>query len=134
MPRKLAIKSKIERARRFAERLKDELGEQLNTVVLYDWVFGDEKEDFDIELVILTEQRDREVEDIVSKIAGEMEFESNYDTILTPTVRDKDEFKRRIKTGSPLEGELLAEGYVVYDDGFLSWLRRSELAAGQRNA
>jgi hypothetical protein len=132
---KAATSSSIEWAEEYARRLRNELGDQLDSLVLYDWVFGEKSDEIeDVQVVVITKTDSSRVRDRVFDAALRLESERDYAAVTTAQIYSADALKTAAARHSPLELEMLAKARVIYDDGFFTSLRRAELSQGGADA
>lgn len=80
----------------FINRVNELLGTRVKKIILYgSYARGDYKENSDIDFMILTDLSDDEIiefRDKVSDIAFDIEFENDFDVMLSPLVKNIDKF------------------------------------------
>lgn len=86
----------------FANEVKLLLGEKLNKIILYgSYARGDFNENSDIDIMILTDAKDRELEKYYEKIveiAYDIESKNNYKVHISPVVKNIDMFNYWLDT------------------------------------
>lgn len=109
------------------KRLEAGLGERLHSLVLYGSVARDEAaEDSDIDVLVVT--ADKRLEELVSSISYDLNFESDYKCFVAPMHLSIDEFYHLARLGSPFLSNVMEEGKVLFDDGTYEGIRRKLLA------
>jgi predicted nucleotidyltransferase len=111
------------------ERLVTELGTAIESIVLYGSVARNEAhEDSDIDILIITRDNDRKLQDRISKIRTQIDIDNN--TLTTLVQMNKSEFKQHIKLSSPFIEDVLKEGIILYDRGFFEKICESLASEG----
>lgn len=106
------------------ERLVEELGDKIESIVLYGSVARNEAhEDSDIDILVVTRDDDRKLYDRISKIRTRIDLDNNTLTTLVQTSRN--ELERYLKLGSPFMESVVEEGVILYDSGFFKKIRGS---------
>ena len=106
------------------ERLVEELGDKIESIVLYGSVARNEThEDSDIDILVVTRDDDRKLYDRISKIRTRIDLDNNTLTALVQMSRN--ELERYLKLGSPFMESVAEEGVVLYDSGFFEKIRGS---------
>jgi len=99
------------------ERLVKELGDNIDSIVLYGSVARNEAhKDSDIDILIVTRNDDRKLYDRISKIRTQIDLDNNTLTALVQMSRT--ELEQHVKLGSPFIENVLKEGVILYDSGF----------------
>jgi hypothetical protein len=120
-------------AQSFVGRLKEELAGDLQSVVLFDWVFGPSDPE-DVQLIVIAKGPAQQLTERVSGISNVLTFENGSEMTLTPKTMSGEELERHVRAGFPDELQMLREGDVLYDTGFFQGIRTRELSKGGRNA
>lgn len=80
----------------FIEKVNQLLGKRTKKIILYgSYARGDYKENSDIDIMILTDLTDEEIieyREKISDIAFDIEFENNFDIMLSPLVKNINKF------------------------------------------
>lgn len=106
------------------ERLVEELGDKIESIVLYGSVARNEAhEDSDIDILVVTQDDDRKLYDRISKIRTRIDLDNNTLTALVQMSRS--ELERYLKLGSPFIESVVEEGVILYDSGFFEKIRGS---------
>ena len=96
----------------------------MEAIVLYGSVaVGEASEDSDIDILVVTKSRSRELYYKISSIRTRVDLDNG--TLTTLTYMSKDEFEFHLKSGSPFLEDVLRDGVALYDSGFFKRLRRS---------
>ncbi len=115
----------------FKERLLKELGERIDSIILYGSVArGEATKDSDIDVLIIG--KDKNDWKRVSEIAYEIDFENEFKTFITTVFLTREEFEHGIKVGSPFIYNVIKEGVVLYDNGTYKRICEKVLGAGKR--
>ncbi len=103
-------------ATEFARRVSDDLGEQLDSVVLYgSTARGTAGPDSDIDILVVGDDR-LQLSDVARRIASDMVREGEFTFILSPFTIERDELLKLRRLGSPFIRNVLTEGHVLYDN------------------
>ena len=82
--------------REFVNQANELLGDRIKKIILYgSYARGDYKKNSDVDLMILTDLSDDEIIEFrekLSDIAFEIEFENNFDVMLSPLLKNIDKF------------------------------------------
>ena len=82
--------------REFVNQASELLGDRIKKIILYgSYARGDYKKNSDVDLMILTDLSDDEIIEFrekISDIAFEIEFENNFDVMLSPLLKNIDKF------------------------------------------
>ena len=82
--------------REFVNQANELLGDRIKKIILYgSYARGDYKKNSDVDLMILTDLSDDEIIEFrekISDIAFEIEFENNFDVMLSPLLKNIDKF------------------------------------------
>ena len=82
--------------RKFVNQANELLGDRIKKIILYgSYARGDYKKNSDVDLMILTDLSDDEIIEFrekISDIAFEIEFENNFDVMLSPLLKNIDKF------------------------------------------
>lgn len=114
----------------FRSRALKELGDRIHLIILYGSVArGEATKDSDIDVLVVS--RDKEVEEKISDVGYEVDFENNFETFITPIYLTTDELEHRVKVGSPFILEILKEGVILYDDGTFKRIREKMFRTGR---
>jgi len=118
----------VERYRSVAERLAGELAQSLKgeveAIVLYGSVaVGEASEDSDIDILVVTKSRSRNLYYKISSIRTRVDLDNG--TLTTLIHMSRDEFEFHLKSGSPFLEDVLRDGVALYDSGFFKRLRGS---------
>ncbi len=80
----------------FINKVNEILGTRVKKIILYgSYARGDYRENSDVDIMILTDLSDSEIieyRDKVSDIAFDIEFDHNFDVMLSPLVKNIDKF------------------------------------------
>lgn len=97
-------------------RLIKELGEHIESIVLYGSVAKRKThEDSDIDVLIVTQNYDKELFDKISKIRTRIDLDNNTLTSLFYVSRE--ELERYVKLGSPFIKSVAKEDVILHDRG-----------------
>lgn len=108
------------------EKLIDELGDKLDSLILYGSVArGDFGPESDIDILMILD--DSNLRDKVFGIAYDVDIKN--DTVTVISIYTMSEVERNIKIGSPFFRNVLREGKVIYDNGTWTRLHRSPVNA-----
>lgn len=106
------------------ERLVEELGDKIESIVLYGSVARNEAhEDSDIDILVVIRDDDRKLYDKISKIRTRIDLDNNTLTALVQMSRN--ELERYLKLGSPFMESVVEKGVILYDSGFFEKIRGS---------
>lgn len=106
------------------ERLVQELGDGVESIVLFGSVARKEAhEDSDIDVLIVTRDDDRKLQDKISKIRTRIDLDNNTLTALVQMSRS--ELERYVMLGSPFIETVAEEGVILHDRGFFEDIRGS---------
>jgi len=106
------------------ERLVEELGDEIESIVLYGSVARNEAhEDSDVDILIVTRNDNRKLYDRISKIRTRIDLDNN--TLTTLVQMSRNELERYMKLGSPFIESVVEEGVILYDSGFFEKIRGS---------
>jgi predicted nucleotidyltransferase len=106
------------------ERLMQELGDGIESIILFGSVARKEAhEDSDIDILIVTRDDDRRLQDRISKIRTRIDLDNNTLTALVQMSRN--ELERYVKLGSPFIETIAEEGVILHDRGFFEEIRGS---------
>jgi predicted nucleotidyltransferase len=109
------------------ERLIKELGEKLDSLVLYGSVArGDYGRESDIDILVIL--KDKKLEDIASDIRYDIDIKNS--TVTTFFLCTPPEIEKIIQQGFPFINNVLKEGKIIYDNGTWERLRHSFARAG----
>jgi len=109
-------------AERVAERLLEEIGDNIEAIVLYGSVArGEAGRDSDIDLLIIVP--DGEIRNQVLSVSYDVDLE--FGTVTSHVYMTPQEFECYLSWGDPFLREILKEGIVLYDRGFYSKVRGS---------
>ena len=80
----------------FVEEVKKVMGKRVKKIILYgSYARGDYNDNSDIDIMILTDLSDKEIIEYrskVSDIAFDIEFDNDFDVMLSPIVKNIDKF------------------------------------------
>ncbi len=80
----------------FVEEVKKVMGKRVKKIILYgSYARGDYNDNSDIDIMILTDLSDKEIIEYrskVSDIAFDIEFDNDFDVMLSPLVKNIDKF------------------------------------------
>jgi len=108
-------------------RLVSELGDRIDSIILYGSVARNEaREESDIDILVITKDRDIKIYDKISKIRTDIDLDNNTLTSLVSLSRR--ELERYIKLGSPFIESVIEEGVILYDNGNFEKIRKSIVA------
>ena len=106
------------------ERLVEELGDKIESIVLYGSVARNEAhEDSDIDILVVIRDDDRKLYDKISKIRTRIDLDNNTLTALVQMSRN--ELERYLKLGSPFMESVVEDGVILHDSGFFEKIRGS---------
>ena len=101
-----------------------ELGDRIESIVLFGSVARKEAhEDSDIDVLIVTRDDDRKLQDRISKIRTRIDLDHNTLTALVQMSRN--ELERYLKLGSPFMESVVEDGVILHDSGFFEKIRGS---------
>ena len=120
----------IEAAEEFTRRLKAELGEELDAVVLYGSVArGDAGPDSDVNVLVVARET-KESWATVSAVGFDLYDESDFTLPLMDLPMDTELFKQMANEGSPFTKKVISEGKVLYDNGTFGRFRKGSARVG----
>lgn len=100
----------------FVKEVNTMLGKRVKKIILYgSYARGDYNSSSDIDIMILTDLTDDEIveyRDKVSNIAFDIEFDNNFDVILSPLVKNIDKFNYWLEA-LPFYMNVQKEGVVI---------------------
>ena len=100
----------------FVKEVNTMLGKRVKKIILYgSYARGDYNSSLDIDIMILTDLTDDEIveyRDKVSNIAFDIEFDNNFDVILSPLVKNIDKFNYWLEA-LPFYMNVQKEGVVI---------------------
>ena len=100
----------------FVKKVNDMLGKRVKKIILYgSYARGDYNSSSDIDIMILTDLTDDEIveyRDKVSNIAFDIEFDNNFDVMLSPLVKNIDKFNYWLEA-LPFYMNVQKEGVVL---------------------
>lgn len=103
------------------ERLIQELGEKLGSIILYGSVArGDFGTESDIDLLLISE--DKKLIEKAYEIGYNVDIKNN--TVTSILTYSPEEIRKNIEAGSPFAKSIVVEGKIIYDDGTWERLRR----------
>jgi uncharacterized protein len=110
------------------ERLVEELGDKLDSIILYGSVArGDFGSESDIDLLLIVE--DKRLIDKVYEIGYGVDIKNN--TVTSILIYSSGELRKNIKLGAPFVKNVISEGKIVYDNRTWEQLRSSLVGAGR---
>ena len=93
---------------KFIDRVNKLLGKRVKKIILYgSYARGDYNENSDIDIMILTEYRE-----LVSNIAFDIEFDTNFEVMISPLVKNIEKFEYWLKA-LPFYMNVQREGVVL---------------------
>ncbi len=100
----------------FVEKVDNLLGTRINKIILYgSYARGDYNEKSDIDIMILTDLSDKEIieyREQISNIAFDIEFDNNFDVMISPLVKNIDKFNYWLEA-LPFYMNIVKEGVVL---------------------
>ena len=103
-------------AEEFARRVRDALGDQVDSIVLYGSAArGDAGTESDIDILVVGHDS-RSLRDITGKIAFDLDCEGGFTFIISAFTIERDELFRLRRLGSPFVRNVLREGHILYDN------------------
>ncbi|MEM3368495.1 MAG: nucleotidyltransferase domain-containing protein [Nitrososphaerales archaeon] len=107
------------------EKIKSELGDSIDSLVLYGSAARGEYKgvDSDIDILIIAKDETSSTYNKIRKIATEIDLKNSTATTLVYLSRK--EFKRNARLSSPFLEEVAKEGIVLYDNGIFERFRES---------
>lgn len=122
----VVITTHIKAVEQLKNRLVNELGDGIESIVLYGSVAKKTAhEESDIDILIVTRDEDKNLYDKISKIRTQIDLESN--TLTTIVHLTSEELERYTKLGSPFIKSVAEEGIILYDRGNFKKLCQSLL-------
>jgi predicted nucleotidyltransferase len=110
------------------ESLVRELGEKLNTIILYGSVArGDFGMESDIDLLLILE--DNELAEKAYEIGYNIDIKNN--SVTSILIYYPEEIRKNIELGSPFAKNVVTEGKMIYDNGTWERLLRSLVKASR---
>ncbi len=110
------------------ERLVRELGDKLNSVILYGSIargnFGKES---DIDLLLISNEK--KIMEKAYDIGFNVDIKNN--TVTSILIYSPEELKKNIDLGSPFIRNVINEGKIIYDNGTWEKLHRSIVGASR---
>lgn len=104
------------------ERLVRELGEKLDSIILYGSVArGDFGKESDIDLLLILE--DKMLIEKAYEIGYNVDIKNN--SVTSVLIYSPEEISKNIELGSPFTENVISEGKTIYDNGTWERLRRS---------
>jgi predicted nucleotidyltransferase len=108
------------------EKLVNELGDKLDSLILYGSVArGDFGPESDIDVLIIIENK--ELDDKFSDLRYDIDVKNG--TVTTFIVYTPVEIENKVKQGFPFINNVLREGKIIYDNGTWARLHRSPVNA-----
>ena len=100
----------------FVDKVDELLGTRIKKIILYgSYARGDYKENSDVDIMILTDLSDEEIieyREQISNIAFDIEFDNNFDVMLSPLVKNIDKFNDWLEA-LPFYMNIEKEGVVL---------------------
>ena len=100
----------------FSKKVEKILGNRLKKIVLYgSYARGDYNENSDIDIMILTDLTNEEIieyRELVSNIAFDIEFDTNFEVMISPLVKNIEKFEYWLKA-LPFYMNVQREGVVL---------------------
>ena len=107
------------------QRLLTELGNKINSIILYGSVARNEaQEESDIDILLIIENED--ICDSILEMSCEIDLENG--TATSHVYMTPGRLNRYINLGSPFIESVITEGITLYDDGTFEGIRRKVLA------
>lgn len=116
-------------AREFREEVLSEAGDRIISIVLYGSAARYEYRfpDSDIDILVILRERDKQLEDTISRISTSIDLENTTATSLVYLSRG--EFEKFLHWDSPFLENVVEEGVILYDDGTFEQVRRGLVKA-----
>jgi len=111
----------------FLNRVTKELGESINSIVLYGSVARKEAtKGSDIDILIISKMKEK-----IAEKASDMSYDVDlkYTAATSLVYLTPKEIEHRIRVGSPFIENILKEGRVLYDDGTFKRIREKVFRA-----
>ena len=100
----------------YTNEIKEVYGCHLKNVILYgSYARGDQNEESDIDIMILTDLTNEEIieyRELVSNIAFDIEFDTNFEVMISPLVKNIEKFEYWLKA-LPFYMNVQREGVVL---------------------
>lgn len=100
----------------FIDRVNKLLGKRVKKIILYgSYARGDYNENSDIDIMILTDLTNEEIieyRELVSNIAFDIEFDTNFEVMISPLVKNIEKFEYWLKA-LPFYMNVQREGVVL---------------------
>ena len=107
----------------FARRVRTELGDRVDSIVLYGSVArGEATPDSDVDVLVVG-SGDDDIGKAVRKVEADQAQETGYRFFVETTAYGRSEFLKFRRLGSPLIMNILEDGVVLYDTGMFSKMR-----------
>lgn len=114
-------------AKEFAARVQREMGQAVDSIVLYGSVArGEAGSNSDIDILLIADSRS--AYERASDIREQVMYEHNYDALITLLHYTREELNRVTNLGSPFIENVLDEGVVLHDNGTFAGVRKKLLA------
>jgi len=117
-------------AEEFAKKVVAELGDQVDSIVLYGSVArGEAREDSDIDVLVISPDPEA-IRNQISDVRGDFNHETGYEFLISLAQYSRDRLTKTRERGSPFIEEVLHDGIILYDNGIFSRLREKAAAVG----
>lgn len=122
-----------ELAEEFAARVRGELGDVVNSIVLYGSVARKQaRRESDVDVLIIGTEP--EVKHRIDDATRDLLERGSWELFFGRMFFTKDEFERSWQLGSPFVANVLRDGQVLYDDGIFAGLQEREQARRRARA
>lgn len=104
-------------AQEFADRAVSALGDDIDSIVLYGSVARSEaKEESDIDILVVSPD-EHSVRERLSRIRNDMDWEWNYEFLLSLVIYSRDHYFWLRNNGSPFISDIIRDGIILHDNG-----------------
>ncbi|MCH8064190.1 MAG: nucleotidyltransferase domain-containing protein [Chloroflexi bacterium] len=117
-------------AQEFADRAVSALGDDIDSIVLYGSVARSEaREESDIDILVVSPD-EHSVRERLSRIRNDMDFESNYEFLISLVIFSRDHYIWLRNNGSPYISDIIRDGIILHDNVTFLGLPKGAARAG----